>query len=348
MRDPGAVVAALHLAQLVGAHLRERLVVLGGVVLDRDLRGHAAHRVHAAAMARLDEELHVGVEERLVHRDLAAVGKDGVRIVRALLDEAEDVVPAAAVEARRVLAQLAQDLVHLEGRGKGLDEHGRLDGPARHPELVLGAQEHVVPEARLEVALELRKVEERAGAARHELLRVVEEVEAEVDERARRDLLRRRRSASPGGASRAGARRARPSSRSGRTSSGPLLEGDRAADGVVEVVLAVDQVRPRGRGRVLEVGHEDRRAGVERVDDHLAVDRARDLDAAVEEEGRHRGALPVAARERSRSRRGSRARRSPSRRGAPGERPASREAPSRAAGRYGRGPQRIRARPSRG
>ena len=53
MRDPGAVVAGAHLAQLVGAHLVERRVVGGRVVLDRDLRGHAAHGVGAAAMAGL-------------------------------------------------------------------------------------------------------------------------------------------------------------------------------------------------------------------------------------------------------------------------------------------------------
>ena len=40
-------------------------------------------------------------------------------------------------------------------------------------------------------------------------------------------------------------------------------------------------VRPGRRVRVLEVGHEDVRAGVERVDHHLALDRAGDLDAAV-------------------------------------------------------------------
>jgi hypothetical protein len=35
-------------------------------------------------------------------------------VVAELLDEAEEVVPAAAVEPRAVLAQLEQDLLHLE------------------------------------------------------------------------------------------------------------------------------------------------------------------------------------------------------------------------------------------
>ena len=47
---------------------------------------------------------------------------------------------------------------------------------------------------------------------------------------------------------------------------------------------------PGGRIGVLEIGHEDVGAGVQRVDDHLAVDGAGDFDAAVEKvggDGRH-------------------------------------------------------------
>ena len=72
---------------------------------------------------------------------------------------------------------------------------------------------------------------------------------------------------------------------------------DGAADGVRQVDLALDQVVPRRRGRVLEVRHEDVRARVERVDDHLAVDRAGDLDAAIER-GR-RAAAPPSSRPRA-------------------------------------------------
>jgi hypothetical protein len=80
-----------------------------------------------------------------------------------------------------VLAQLVQDLVHLEGRGQRLDEHRGLDRPARHPERP-GREEHVVPEAGLEVVLHLGEVEVGASAAGELLLRVVEEEEAEVEE----------------------------------------------------------------------------------------------------------------------------------------------------------------------
>ena len=76
-------------------------------------------------------------------------------------------------------------------------------------------------------------------------------------------------------------------------SGGRVVEGDGAADGVAQVELAVEQVLPGGRGGVFEVGHEDLRAGVERVDDHLAIDRAGDLDAAVEQVGGQRRDGPV-------------------------------------------------------
>ena len=95
----------------------------------------------------------------LLHRHLGAVGQHRARVVPALLDEAEDVVPAAAVEAGGVLAQLVEDLVHLEGGGHGLDQHGGADGAARDAEVLLRAHEDVVPEARFEVALQLGQVE---------------------------------------------------------------------------------------------------------------------------------------------------------------------------------------------
>ena len=71
------------------------------------------------------------------------------------------------------------------------------------------------------------------------------------------------------------------------------LELDRAADGVREVALALDDVLPGRRAGVLEVGHEDPGARVHGVDHQLAVDRPRDLDAAIPEIGRCRRDAPV-------------------------------------------------------
>ena len=68
-----------------------------------------------------------------------------------------------------MIAQLVQDLVHLERGGDGLDQHRRLDRAARDAELLLREDEHVVPQPRLEMALELRQVEIGPGAAREQL-----------------------------------------------------------------------------------------------------------------------------------------------------------------------------------
>ena len=77
-------------------------------------------------------------------------------------------------------------------------------------------------------------------------------------------------------------------------------EVDAAADRVAQVDVALDVVVPARRVRVLEVRHEHARAAIERVDDHLAVDRTRDLDAAVLDVGRDRRAGPVAFADRAR------------------------------------------------
>ena len=77
-----------------------------------------------------------------------------------------------------MLAQLVEDLVHLEGGKDRLDQHRCSIEAALEAEAILGEGEHVVPEARLETGLELRQVEVPAAA------RVVAEgVDAEVEER---------------------------------------------------------------------------------------------------------------------------------------------------------------------
>ena len=117
--------------------------------------------------------------------DGAAVGQDELGTgVAEVLDDAEQVVPPAGVESGGVVAQLVEDLVHLERGRDGLDQHRGADRAVRDAEPLLGEGEDVVPEPGLEVALHLRQVEVRAAAAVEQLLRVVEEVQAEVDQRA--------------------------------------------------------------------------------------------------------------------------------------------------------------------
>ena len=63
---------------------------------------------------------------------------------------------------------------------------------------------------------------------------------------------------------------------------------------IAQIHLALDQFVPDRRGRILEIGHEHARAAVERVDHHLGVGRAGDLDAAVLQVGGDRADRPVA------------------------------------------------------
>ena len=73
--DPGPVESLRGLAVLVLAHLLERERVHRGVAARRDERRHAAHRVCAASVARLHEQLAVGAHERHGHRHGGPVGE---------------------------------------------------------------------------------------------------------------------------------------------------------------------------------------------------------------------------------------------------------------------------------
>ena len=94
----------------------------------------------------------------------ARSGRTRCELRAELLDAAEQVVPAPGVQAGGVLAQLVQDLVHLERGQDRLDQDRRPDRPDGQPERLLGMPEDVVPEARLEVRFELGQVEVRAAA----------------------------------------------------------------------------------------------------------------------------------------------------------------------------------------
>ena len=54
----------------------------------------------------------------------SAVGQHAVGMAAEAFDVAEDLVPAPDVEAGGALADLPQDLLHLERRRQGLDEKG--------------------------------------------------------------------------------------------------------------------------------------------------------------------------------------------------------------------------------
>ena len=111
-------------------HLGKHLFV-DGRVLGRNKGGHAPIASAPRFVAGLDEESRVGREERFVHGHHLTIRQDAIRVIFQGLDIAEDVVPAAAVEGDDVILHLIEQLVHLEYRRQGFDEHGGLDGTAR-------------------------------------------------------------------------------------------------------------------------------------------------------------------------------------------------------------------------
>src|SRR5206468_12181873 len=162
--------------------LLECRLVRRRVVLDGDLGRHPAHRVCAPAVTGLYQEIHIRLEEVTVHRHAGAVGEDAIWALPELLDEAENVVPAPAVEAGGVVLQLVQNLVHLERGENRLDQDRSADRAARDAKLVLREVEDAIPEARLEVALELGQVEVGSRALRDQRRGVVKEEEPEIEE----------------------------------------------------------------------------------------------------------------------------------------------------------------------
>ena len=236
------------------------------------------------------------------HRDLRPVRKDEVGAMAEFLDVAEDVVPPPAVQPDDIVLQLPEDLVQFESGQDRLDQHGHLDGAAREAEAVLREVEDTAPQSRLEMTLELGQVEIGPGAPTLQLRGVVEQVQPEIDERARDRLAIEQ----PVLLVQVPAARAHQQD-GGRVVERVLLalgarELDRASDRVVQVDLPLDDVRPAGTERILAVSHEDLRARIERVDHHLPVGRAGDLDPSVEQVAGYRRNRPVRLADGSRLR----------------------------------------------
>lgn len=160
------------------------------------------------------------------------------------LDIAEDVIPATAVEGDDVILHLIEQLVHLEYRRQGFDEHGGLDGTAGQTEFVLGPGEHLAPPAPFQMALQLGYVEVGTGALGQQRLVVVQEIEGEVEQAAGNGgtikgdvLLRQMQTANP----------ADEHGRVGIQGIGlPLraLVGNGAVDRIAQVDLALDHLVP--------------------------------------------------------------------------------------------------------
>ncbi len=293
MRHPATVVAVGGVTTLVHADALHGLGVFLRVVLDGDERAHAANGRRAALVAGLEQQQGVGAHERHRHGDLRTVGQAEVVIHFELLDGAENVIPPARVQPGAVLAQLKQNLVHLERGEDGFHQHGGFDGALRQAQGVLRQHENLVPQPRFQMAFHLGQVKVGASAARDQLAGVVEKEQPEIEQAAAHPLAVHQQMffvQMP-------AARANLQGGDGvaqRVSLAVLRQMDGAANGVEQIDLPFDLVGPVWRVGILEVGHIAVGARIEGVDDHLAIHRAGDLHAATLQRLGQRGDFPVA------------------------------------------------------
>ena len=137
MGDPRAVEAVARLALLVLAHAwRARRSFTAASRRDGM---NAAMPPIACAPRRWQVATSSSVYARMNGTVIVTCARSAALGCRNFLIDAEDVVPAAGVQPGGVLAQLVEDLVHLERCEDRLDQHRRADVPRGMPELFLRA-----------------------------------------------------------------------------------------------------------------------------------------------------------------------------------------------------------------
>ena len=72
------------------------------------------------------------------HGDEATLRQQEVSALGEFLDETENVIPTPAIETDDVVAQLKEDLVHLERRQNRLDQHSAFDRAMRKTQASFG------------------------------------------------------------------------------------------------------------------------------------------------------------------------------------------------------------------
>src|SRR6185369_9226267 len=181
-----------------------------------------------------------------------------------------------------MITKLVQEFVHLESGEDGFDQAGSSNAALRYTELLLRTHENLIPQTSFQVRLHLGKIKIRPVTARKKLLRVVKEVEAKVKDGRRHGLtIDQHMPLDHMPASSADKKNCGPLVQSVRLAGLWVFKRDGAANRVTQVDLAIDQVVPERGGRVFKVRHEYMSARVERINDHLAIDRSRDFDTAV-------------------------------------------------------------------
>src|ERR1043166_3461002 len=99
----------------------------------------------SAPVACLDEQVHVGFQKMPVHGDRRSIRQNEVGVIPELLNEAENVVPATAIQARRVVAQFVENFIHFEGGENRLNQDSCANCATRNAEFILSKAKDVVP-----------------------------------------------------------------------------------------------------------------------------------------------------------------------------------------------------------
>ena len=196
-------------------------------------------------------------------------------------DVAEDVIPAAAVQAHNMVTQRMEDLMHLEYGRQGFNQQRGFNGAARQAEAVFCVAENFTPPRRFLPGLGFRQIEIGAAAFRQQVFMVVEEVQRKVEQAARN------RFSAPGDVLFWQMQTAYATDQHRRIRfelvnfTGFVGIADGAIDGVAQVDLPVDNFLPVRCQRVFKIGHKDFDVGIHGVDHHFALYRAGDLHTTI-------------------------------------------------------------------
>ena len=267
--------------RFVRFYLGQNLVVTFRIFAGNERR-HAAHRERAAFMTGFNQQTRIGAEEWLIHRHHLTVRQHAIRVVLQRFDIAKNVVPTTAVQTHNVVTQGVQNFVHLEDGRQRFNQQGRFNGTARQVKAVLCIAEHFAPPCRFLPGLRFWQIEIRAAAFRQQRFVVVEEIEGKVEQAARD------RFATPGDVFFRQVQTTNATYQQSRIRF-ELINFTRfvgvangAIDRIAQVDLPVDNFAPLRSQRIFKISHKDFDVRVQRVDDHLALNRSGNLYAAIQ------------------------------------------------------------------
>ena len=191
-----------------------------------------------------------------------------------------------------MLAQLIQNFVHFKGRNDRLDQYGGLDAALRNTDRVLRGDKHLIPEARLEMTLELGQIEVRPKPTNQQLFGVMEHVQRKIEQAARDTLtIHGHMLFIEMPAARTHDERRNFFVQVIRLA--VLFERNRAANRIDQIDLPFDLIRPFWRICILKIGHVAIGTRVQSIDHHLAIGGPCDLNATALQRRWDRCDLPV-------------------------------------------------------